>query len=312
MKRRTRKRKPKPKQDSETAKQPALAPSPPEASVTSEVEAEMETPANDVELQEEFTTPATILQEQPASQTLPPRLPAPSHSEPTSSPPASDPADRRAHPRYTFAASAEVVAIDSGAWTQARVRDLSEQGCYLDTENPIPLGATTIVRITKGEKFLEAKARVVYNQPRKGMGLMFIGTEQESLLTLGEWIAETRETSWLAANRRRSQRVLMKIPVGVSVQAPGLPFDEEDTYTLAVSAHGALIAFSTPVYRGQRLTLSNPQTKAKLECIVVHIRKLQDQEPQIGVEFLLPNPTFWRVAFPPKDWTPRHPDAKCF
>jgi len=28
------------------------------------------------------------------------------------------------------------------------------------------------------------------------------------------------------------------------------------------------------------------------------------------VEFLLPNPTFWHVAFPPKDWTPRHPDAK--
>jgi len=31
---------------------------------------------------------------------------------------------------------------------------------------------------------------------------------------------------------------------------------------------------------------------------------------KVGVEFLLPNPTFWHVAFPPRDWTPRHPDAK--
>jgi hypothetical protein len=30
----------------------------------------------------------------------------------------------------------------------------------------------------------------------------------------------------------------------------------------------------------------------------------------VGVEFMLPNPIFWHVAFPPKDWTPRHPDAK--
>jgi len=24
----------------------------------------------------------------------------------------------------------------------------------------------------------------------------------------------------------------------------------------------------------------------------------------------LPCPTFWRVAFPPEDWTPKHPDAR--
>jgi len=89
----------------------------------------------------------------------------------------------------------------------------------------------------------------------------------------------------------------------------GLPF-EEDTYTVAISAHGALILVSTQVYRGQRLSLSNVQTKAALECVVAHINKHQDEPPQIGVEFVLPNPTFWHVAFPPRDWTPRHPDAK--
>src|SRR6267378_1288888 len=121
---------------------------------------------------------------------------------------------------------------------------------------------------------------------------------------------ESRETSWLAANRRRSQRVLMTIPVRVSGKTDaGLPFGEE-THTRAISAHGALIPMSTQVYRGQRLTLSNVQTRAALECVVAHIDRSQGEHPQAGVEFTLPNPMFWHVAFPPKDWTPRHPDAK--
>jgi PilZ domain len=88
-----------------------------------------------------------------------------------------------------------------------------------------------------------------------------------------------------------------------------LPFNE-DAHTRAISAHGALILLSTPVHRGQRLTLSNVQTKAALECVVAHIDRRQKNQPQVGVEFMLPNPMFWHVAFPPKDWSPRHPDAK--
>ena len=102
----------------------------------------------------------------------------------------------------------------------------------------------------------------------------------------------------------------MKVPVRVSVQAGAASLSAEETHTLAVSAHGALIAISAPLYRGQRLTLSNPQTKDSLECVVAHIDRFPDEQMKVGVEFLLPNPTFWHVAFPPKDWTPRHPDAK--
>ncbi len=102
----------------------------------------------------------------------------------------------------------------------------------------------------------------------------------------------------------------MKIPVRVSGQnALGSPFEEE-THTRAISAHGALILVSTEVYRGQRLTLSNVQAKAALEYVVAHIDSHQSDHPQVGVELLLPNRMFWHVAFPPKDWTPRHPDAK--
>jgi hypothetical protein len=219
-------------------------------------------------------------------------------------------ADRRTHPRYEFTAAVEVIAAESGARIETRIRDLSQQGCYVDTSNALPLGTVTDIRITKGAQVFEAVARVVYSRATKGMGLAFTAIEPEQLRTLETWLAESRETSWLAANRRRSQRVLMTIPVRVSGQnVLGSPF-EEDTHTRAISAHGALILVSTQVYRGQRLTLSSVQAKAALECVVAHIDRRQSDHPQVGVEFMLPNPMFWHVAFPPKDWTPRHPDAK--
>jgi hypothetical protein len=102
----------------------------------------------------------------------------------------------------------------------------------------------------------------------------------------------------------------MTIPVRVSGQYGAGSTFEEETHTRAISAHGGLILVSTQLYRGQRLTLSNVQTKAALECVVAHIDRDQGGHPQVGVEFMLPNPIFWHVAFPPKDWTPRHPDAK--
>src|SRR6266853_409096 len=219
-------------------------------------------------------------------------------------------ADRLTHPGYEFTAAVEVVAPESGARIETRVRDLSQQGAYVDTNNPLPLGTVTDVRITKGAQLFEARARVVYSRVGKGMGLVFTAIEPEQLRTLETWLAESRETFWLAANRRRSQRVLMTVPVRVSGKTDaGLPFGEE-THTRAISAHGALILMSTQVYRGQRLTLSNVQTRAALECVVAHIDRSQGEHPQAGVEFTLPNPMFWHVAFPPKDWTPRHPDAK--
>jgi hypothetical protein len=84
----------------------------------------------------------------------------------------------------------------------------------------------------------------------------------------------------------------------------------EDTHTVAISAHGAMITLAAPVYRRQRFNVLNVQTKKSLECEVVHINKTVGQQVQVGSEFLLPNPAFWRVAFPAKDWIPRHPDAK--
>ena len=293
-----RKRKHKAKQDSELADQILIHPETVQPTSSVELQVELENFASDINLRDENENPAS-----PVADSAVTEEPAPDSAAQTG-------ADRRTHPRYAFTAAAEVVAKESGARLKTRVRDLSRQGCLVDTDSPFALGTEIDVRIAKGVESFAARARVVYNQPGKGMGLMFTAVEREQLETLNKWIAESRETSWLAANRRRSQRVLMKIPVRVSSQIGAASFFEEDTYTLAISVHGALLVVTAPVYRGQRFTLSNVQTNAALECIVAHIDKGPGEQTRVGVEFMMPNQTFWRVAFPPKDWTPRHPDAK--
>jgi len=294
-----RKRKQKLKQDSKPVDQIMIHAETEQPASPIEVQVELENFANHVNLPDENENPASPVVESTDAE----------ESAPDSA--AKTGADRRTHPRYAFTASVEVIADEPGARLKTRVRDLSQRGCNVDTDSPFPLGTSTDVRITKGAESFEARARVVYNQPGKGMGLMFTAVGPDQLGTLNKWIAESRELSWLAANRRRSQRVLMKVPVRISDQSGSASRFEEDTYTLAISAHGALIVVTAPVYRGQRFTLSNVQTNAALECIVAHVdRAPGEQTTKVGVEFMLPNQTFWRVAFPPKDWTPRHPDAK--
>jgi len=294
-----RKRKPKRTQDSKAKVQVIVQPEAAQPASPIEIDVEIEDSASPVEFRAEIPNSATS-----AVKSADAENPVPDSAAPTG-------ADRRSHPRYAFTAAVEVITAEPGAEIRTRVRDLSQQGCYVDTDSPLALGTATDVLITKGATSFAARARVVSNQPGKGMGLMFTAVESVHVQTLNMWIAESRESSWLAANRRRSQRVLMHIPVRISAQAVGASsLREEETHTLAISAHGALIVATSPVYRGQRFVLSNVRTKASLECVVAHVDRSSGDQIQVGVEFLLPNSRFWGVAFPPNDWTPRHHDAK--
>jgi len=305
MKRRNRERKSKAKTPAKSAGIAKIPAIPSEISVDTEMVTSYPDIARDSEMV--ASHPDTLID--PETVAASPNMPSDAKG-PTGPSIAPTGADRRIHPRYEFTAAVEVLAADSGARIETRVRDLSQQGCYVDTSDALPLGTVTDVRVKKGARLFEARARVVYSRAAKGMGLVFTAVEAEHVRTLETWLTESRETSWLAANRRRSQRVLMTVPVRVSGKsAAGLPFEEE-THTRAISAHGALILVSTQVWRGLRLSLSNIQTQAALECVVAHIGKRPSDRTQVGLEFTLPNPMFWHVAFPPKDWTPRHPDAK--
>jgi hypothetical protein len=110
--------------------------------------------------------------------------------------------------------------------------------------------------------------------------------------------------------RRRSQRVLMQVAVRIrGTDAQGKSVDEE-TETLAINAHGALVLLSARFTSGAKLQLQHKRTQEEHECHVVFLGPVRSGKAEIGLEFTSPNPTFWRVAFPPEDWTPKHPDAR--
>lgn len=112
--------------------------------------------------------------------------------------------------------------------------------------------------------------------------------------------------------RRRSQRVLMQVSVHIQGKdAQNKSFDE-DTQTMAVNAHGALIALAARVTSGNVFKIKHKMTQEVQECRVVFLGPVRDGKTEIGIEFSSPRPTFWRVAFPPEDWTPKHPEARDF
>ena len=110
--------------------------------------------------------------------------------------------------------------------------------------------------------------------------------------------------------RRRSQRVLMQVGVRVrGSDAQGLSFEEE-AHTLAINAHGALILVNARVTSGSKVMMQHKRTQEEQECHVVFLGPVRGGKAEIGLEFSEPRPTFWRVAFPPEDWSSKHPDAR--
>jgi PilZ domain len=113
--------------------------------------------------------------------------------------------------------------------------------------------------------------------------------------------ASSRDRSEI--NRRRSRRVLLSIPVTVSGDSPRGSFCEQ-THTLVVNAHGALITLAANVSHGQHLVLQNQVHSGERSCHVSYIGPTADGKTQVGVEFIEPAPDFWHIAFPPEDWVP--------
>ena len=110
--------------------------------------------------------------------------------------------------------------------------------------------------------------------------------------------------------RRRSQRVLMQVAVRIrGNDAQGKAFEEE-TSTLAINAHGALIPLQARVTSGSKVLMQHNGTKQEQECHVVFLGPVRSGKSEVGLEFTVACPTFWRVAFPPEDWTPKHPEAR--
>jgi hypothetical protein len=110
--------------------------------------------------------------------------------------------------------------------------------------------------------------------------------------------------------QRRSQRILLSISIVVSGEKPNGATFSERTKTQVVNAHGALIHLHEAVLAGQQVKVKNLMTNEEINCTVADINAGSGEAPEVGLSFAKPTPSFWRVSFPPEDWSPRSPDAK--
>jgi hypothetical protein len=104
-------------------------------------------------------------------------------------------------------------------------------------------------------------------------------------------------------NRRRSERVMLRMKVTVIAEDVQRQPRQEEALTLAVNAHGGLLQMKMDVHVGQPMRLVNPQNNVEQDCRVVRVDDTATEFFSVAFEFVQPNPKFWPVVFPPADWT---------
>ena len=98
-----------------------------------------------------------------------------------------------------------------------------------------------------------------------------------------------------AEERRRAQRVLLRIAVTVQV-AGKQPIQG---YTHTVSASGAMIVLPEALPEGTKVTIENSKTQNKVEAKVARAPQTTGEGSLVPMEFSTPSPIFWNVFFPP-------------
>lgn len=98
--------------------------------------------------------------------------------------------------------------------------------------------------------------------------------------------------------RRRSSRVLIRIPVKVfSDGKKGEPLDIP-AEAIAVSRFGALLRIPLSPALGSRIEVLHPVSQETQEFRVVRVVPKDDGLFELGVEILYPSRNFWGIQFP--------------
>jgi len=119
-------------------------------------------------------------------------------------------------------------------------------------------------------------------------------SEINSTPATGTRPAITRQPT--AEERRRAQRVLLRMPVLIHIANQTEPAKAE-THTVSQTGAMLLVREGYPV--GTKITLEHPPTKNRVEVRIVRAAQLSQGGSLQPVEFLTPAPNFWGVFFPP-------------
>jgi hypothetical protein len=114
----------------------------------------------------------------------------------------------------------------------------------------------------------------------------------------------------LPQNRRRSKRVRGRIPVRVRLQDANKHSVAENTHTVIINDHGALILLAATVHVQQVIHIENLVTGKELLCRVAGVGASFMGKTQIAIEFIMPMPGFWSAPPKPKAEEPARPPKK--
>lgn len=101
--------------------------------------------------------------------------------------------------------------------------------------------------------------------------------------------------------RRRSQRVILRVSVKLHVSIEGKP-DLVAAFTANVNDHGALLISPENFQPNERFVLEHSHTHQRMECRVTRQSQPSLGGFQVAVEFDKAAPGFWHIAFPPTNW----------
>ena len=89
-------------------------------------------------------------------------------------------AEKRADPRFSFFADAEVILGD-GTSVPTQLAELSARGCYIGTLLPISSGTRFRLRIWDGVRTCELQGKVMYLHSSSGLGIFGMGVLLEPI-----------------------------------------------------------------------------------------------------------------------------------
>lgn len=112
-----------------------------------------------------------------------------------------------------------------------------------------------------------------------------------------------REQQAPAAERRRSQRVVIRIPVRLHFNL-GKKEETLEARTVIVNDHGALLICPRVFPVGTRLEVENLRNHQRQFCHVLRVPRITDLGFEVPIEFESPAPGFWGISFPPPGWEP--------
>ena len=114
----------------------------------------------------------------------------------------------------------------------------------------------------------------------------------------------TQTAAPVAKGSDSSRPRMVSIEITVTLQGlPGSNSSEapafyEETRTVTVSAHGAVVRLSAMPKPGQKVLMTNTRMLSEVLCRVVQSRGNVDAQNHVELEFVQASPGFWGISFP--------------